>query len=66
MHATNNDIRPVDALAVDITGAAQLLSCGVQTAKIIVSLAGAKIDVPGRRALYSTEKIRDYIRKNAR
>jgi len=66
MHATNNDIRPSETLAVDITGAAQLLSCGIQTAKTIVNLAEAKIDVPGRRALYSTEKIRDYIKKNAR
>lgn len=57
---TNSDIPARECIAVDIYKLMELLSCGETTARFIAKQACARIDCNSQRALYSTEKIREY------
>lgn len=61
MRKTGN-LRSTDRgrLAINIRELMEALSCGRATAERIGKDAGAEIRI-GRRKLYSTEKIRDYL-----
>ena len=51
---------PEKMIAVDIEKLSAMLSCGHSTARKIGDQAHAKIMI-GRRVLYSTEKVRNYL-----
>lgn len=56
---TRSDLENV--FAVDVKGLMKLLSCGEQTAREIGEKSEARIPTEGRRVLYSTDKVREYL-----
>ena len=66
MRATTNKvlIPTHEKIAVNTEELASLLSCGLDSAYEIGSNAGAKICY-GRRVLWSTEKVKEYVKKVA-
>ena len=62
MYRTNIE-KPEKKLLVDINGLQEILSIGKNTAAKIGIEAGAIVKI-GRRTLYSTKKIQEYIEAN--
>lgn len=60
---TQTDIS--SAMAVDVKGLMQLLSCGEQTAREIGEKSHSRIPSKGRRVLYSVDKVRNYLESNS-
>lgn len=66
MHSTtrNNEIELHNRIAVDIMGLMALLSCGRATALEIADQACAIVKY-GKRTLYSVDRIKEFIYKEA-
>ena len=56
----NNTNKINNNITVSTETLAEMLDCGLVTAKKIGNAAGAKIQI-GRRVLWNTEKIRSYL-----
>lgn len=62
MHTTTSSLKDKDVplLAVTLPELANMLSCGLSTARAIAEQAEARIMI-NRRVLYSVDKVRKYL-----